>query len=48
MEECQTYEGSKNYRKMRNELKRDTDYAKREYLEKICNKIMEFQKNRAL
>ena len=37
-------EGRKNYRKLRNELKRATDNAKKEYLEKICNEIMELQR----
>jgi hypothetical protein len=32
----------KNYRRLRNELKRATDNAKKEYLEKICKQIMEF------
>jgi len=39
-----TEEGRKNYRRLRNELKRATDNAKKEYLEKICNEIMEFQR----
>jgi len=39
-----TEEGRKNYRRLRNELKRATDNAKKEYLENICNKIMEFQR----
>jgi hypothetical protein len=39
-----TEEGRKNYRKLRNELKRITDNAKKEYLENICNQIMEFQR----
>jgi hypothetical protein len=34
-----TEEGRKNYRRLRNELKR----AKREYLENICKEIMEYQ-----
>ena len=38
-------EGRKNYRRLRNELKRSTDNAKKEYLEKICNKITEFQRS---
>jgi len=38
-----TEEGRKNYRRLRNELKRATDNAKKEYLENICNEIMEFQ-----
>jgi hypothetical protein len=33
-----------NYRRLRNELKRATDNAKKEYLENICNEIMEFQR----
>jgi len=39
-----TEEGRKNYRRLRNELKRATDNAKKEYLEKVCNEIMEFQR----
>ena len=39
-----TEEGGKNYRRLRNELKRATDNAKNEYLENICNEIMEFQR----
>jgi hypothetical protein len=38
-----TEEGRKNYRRLRNELKRATDNVKKEYLENICNEIMEFQ-----
>jgi len=30
-----TEEGRKNYRSLRNELKRDTEIAKKEYLENI-------------
>jgi len=41
-----TEEGRKNYRRLRNELKRATDNAKKEYLENICNEII--SKNRAL
>jgi hypothetical protein len=37
-------EGRKNYRRLRNELKRATGSAKKEYLENICNEIMEFQR----
>jgi hypothetical protein len=37
-------EGKKNYGRLRNELKRATDSAKKEYLENICNVIMEFQR----
>jgi len=39
-----TEEDRKNYRWLRNELKRATGNAKKEYLENICNKIMEFQR----
>ena len=37
-------EGRRNYRRLRNELKRATGNAKKEYLENICNEIMEFQR----
>jgi len=30
-------EGRKNYLRLRNELKRATDYAKKKYLKNICN-----------
>jgi hypothetical protein len=43
VEECQKAEGMKDYRKLRNELKRATDKVKKEYLEIICD-IMEFQR----
>jgi hypothetical protein len=36
-------EGGKKYRRLRNELKRATDNAKKEYLESICDEIIEFQ-----
>jgi len=39
-----TEEGKKNYRRLRNELKRATDNAKKEYFENICNEIMELQR----
>ena len=39
-----TEEGRKNYRRLRNGLKRATDNDKNEYLENICNEIMEFQR----
>jgi len=39
-----TEENRKNYRRLRNGLKRATDNAKKEYLENICNEIMEFQR----
>ena len=38
-EECR-----RNYRRLRNELKRATETAKKEYLENICNEIIEFQR----
>jgi hypothetical protein len=38
-----TEEGRKNCRRLRNELKRATYNAKKEYLENICKEIMEFQ-----
>ena len=37
-------EGRRDYRRLRNELKRATETAKNEYLENICNEIIEFQK----
>jgi type I site-specific restriction endonuclease len=37
-------EGRKNYRRLRNVLKRATDNAKKEYLENICDEIVEFQR----
>ena len=37
-------EGRKNYRRLRNELKRATENAKMEYLENICNEIVEYQR----
>jgi len=37
-------EGRRNYRRLRNELKRATETAKKEYLENTCNEIMEFQR----
>jgi type I site-specific restriction endonuclease len=39
-----TEEGRKNCLRLRNVLNRATDNAKKEYLENICNKIMEFQR----
>ena len=39
-----TEEGRRNYRRLRNELKRATEKARKEYLEKICNEIMEMQR----
>jgi len=37
-------ESRRNYRRLRNELKRATEAAKKEYLENICNEIIEFQR----
>ena len=37
-------EGRKNYRRLRNELKRAIGNAKKEYFDNICNEIMEFQR----
>jgi uncharacterized membrane-anchored protein len=39
-------EGRKNYRRLRNELKRATHNAKKEYLESTCEEIIEFQRTR--
>jgi hypothetical protein len=36
-------EGRRNYRRLRNKLKRATDTAKKEYLERIFDEIIEFQ-----
>jgi hypothetical protein len=37
-------EDKKKYRRLRNELKRVTYNAKKEYLENICNEVIEFQR----
>ena len=37
-------ESRKNYRRLRNELKRATENPKKEYLENICNEIMRYQR----
>jgi hypothetical protein len=37
-------EGKQNCRRLRNELKRTTDEAKKEYLESTCDRIMEFKR----
>jgi hypothetical protein len=37
-------EGRKNYKRLRKELKRATDNAKKEYLGRICDEIIEFQR----
>ena len=39
-----TEEGRRNYRKLRNELKRATEKAKKEYLENACTEIKEFHR----
>ena len=39
-----TEEGRRNYRRLRNELKRATEKAKTEYLENACTEIMEFHR----
>jgi hypothetical protein len=36
--------GRKNYRRLRNKLRRAIDNAKKEYLDSICDKIIEFQR----
>ena len=38
-----TEEGRKNYRRLRNELKRATDNTKNEYLENICTRLWNFK-----
>jgi len=37
-------EGRRNCRRLRNELKKATEKAKREYLENACTEIMEFHR----
>jgi len=50
MDECRkwknvnTEEGRRNYGRLRNELKRATEKAKKEYLENACTEIMEFHR----
>ena len=39
-----TEEGRRNYRRLRNELKRATEKAKKEYLENACTEIKEFHR----
>jgi hypothetical protein len=39
-------ERRKNYRRLRNDLKRATDKTKKEYLESICDESIEFQRTR--
>jgi len=39
-----TEEGRRNYRRLRNELKRATEKTKEEYLENACTEIMEFHR----
>jgi hypothetical protein len=44
LEESKQQRRKEELEKTRNELKRATDKAKKEYLESICDKIMEFQR----
>jgi len=44
LKNVKTEEDRKNYGRLRNELKRATDNARKEYLENICNEIVEFQR----
>ena len=39
-----TEEGKRNYRRLRNELIRATEMARKEYLENTCTEIMEFHR----
>ena len=39
-----TEEGRRNYRRLRNQLKRATEKAKKEYLANACTEIMEFHR----
>ena len=39
-----TEEGRRNYRRLRNELKRAIENAKKKYLENTCTEIMEFHR----
>jgi len=39
-----TEEGRKKYRRLRNELKRATEEAKKDYLENTCTETMEFHR----
>ena len=39
-----TEEGRRNYRRLRNELKRAIEKAKKEYLDNTCTEIMEFHR----
>jgi len=39
-----TEEGMRNYRRLMNELKRATEKTRKEYLENLCNEIMELQR----
>jgi len=39
-----TENGRRNYRRLRKELKRATENAKKEYLENTCKQIMEFHR----
>ena len=37
-------EGRKNYRRVRNEFKRNTEKAKKENIESICDEIIKFRR----
>ena len=39
-----TEKGRRNYRRLKNEFKRATENAKKEYLENTCTEIMEFHR----
>jgi hypothetical protein len=39
-----TKEGRKNYRRLRNQLKGAKNKTKKEYLENVCDEIMEVQR----
>ena len=46
MEERRKYKNTnpEKYRKLKNELRRETDKAKEQYLEQACNEIMDLQR----
>ena len=44
MEECQHWRTQEELQSLRNELKRATEKAKKEYLENTCTEIMEFHR----
>jgi len=43
-ESLNTEEGRRNYRRLRNELKRATEKTKKEYLENTCTEVIEFHR----